>query len=756
MDFFASCAPGIEELLASELGALKARSIEVDRALVRFSGEVVDALRACLWSRLATRVGAIVGEGSIHTKDELSALVRALPWEDSIPRGTGVDVFCEGSSALLSRSKATSDAILAAINERLLERLGALAPKEGAARIRVQALVSEADGASEVVLAIDLSGDALYRRGYEGMQRRDLPTLRSDLAAALLLEAGWPELVESAEGGTTTLAVAFSGGCSLISEAAAMALDIAPGLYRGTWGFRAWPLASPASWRALVRDAERRRERAKFKPLRFIATDVRHGWRARPQAALRALGLDLKPEVLEPSNLAKAELSVQDPALWVADLSWAQGEGALASAEAALAPFACAMGAGMPCALASSSADAHLLFGAPLDEIATASGRAHVELLSYGATGLEGTRVEVAGHEAFALSDDAQAFARLFTERYEARLAEAAAEDVSCYRIWEHDLPTMNLAIDLYEGARPTPGRWLVVSEFEAPSTVPAETSRRRLLDAVHIASEVTHVAPLDVFVKVRRHAKGGSQYRLAPGAPRSRTRPRRIAGAELPAGSALVEEGGLLFEVDLESHLDTGIFLDTRDVRALIREKAKQARGKKRFLNLFAYTGTATVYAADGGCRETTTVDLSSTYLGVAERNLTRNGFLRPPADDPDAKPPHHFVRADAMEWIARERKGRRRWDLIWCDPPTFSNSKAMGKSFDVQADHLDLIIGMARLLTRDGLGIFCCNLRTFKPDLERLARAGVALEDITAQTIPFDFPKDRPPHHCYLVRRA
>ena len=756
MDFFASCAPGIEDLLADELMTLKARSIEPGRGLVRFSGDVVDALRACLWSRLAMRVGAIVGEGLVHSKSELEDLVKRLPWEESIPRGTGVEVYCEGSSPLFARSKAISGAIRAAIDARLLEKLGVHAPKESTQGIRIQVLIGEEDDASHVVLAVDLSGEPLHRRGYEGMARRNLPTLRSDLAAALLLTAGWPELVESAEGNTATLAVAFSGTGTLIAEAAAMALDIAPGLYRSSWGFRAWPLASPASWRALVRDAERKRSRAQHRPLRFIATDVRHGWRARPRAALRALGLEMDPEILEPSSLAREGLDLEDAALWVADCSWATSEGALVGAEAALAPFACTMEPHVPCALAASSADPNLLFGEPLASRSTRSGRDRVELLAYPASSLKGTRVEVAGRETFALTDDASPFARLFTERYEERLAKAAEEDVSCYRLWDRDLPTMNLAIDLYEGARQTPGRWLVVSEFEAPSSVAAETSRRRLLDAVHVAASITHVEPLDVYVKVRRHAKGGSQYRLAKDAPRPRTRPRRIAGAELPPGSALVEEGGLLFEVDLASHLDTGIFLDTRDVRALIREKAKEATGKKRFLNLFAYTGTATVYAADGGCTETTTLDLSSTYLDVAERNLTRNGFMRVPEGDSEAKPPHRFVRANAMEWLARERKGRRRWDLIWCDPPTFSNSKAMNKSFDVQADHLDLIIGISRILTRNGLGIFCCNLRSFKPDLERLGRAGVALEDITAETIPFDFPSDRPPHHCYLVRRA
>ena len=191
-----------------------------------------------------------------------------------------------------------------------------------------------------------------------------------------------------------------------------------------------------------------------------------------------------------------------------------------------------------------------------------------------------------------------------------------------------------------------------------------------------------------------------------------------------------LIEEGGLTFAVNFNDYLDTGIFLDHRITRGLVREHAKNAR---YFLNLFAYTGTATCYAADAGVEETVTVDLSNTYLDWAERNMEQNGFVGPQ---------HHFVRADVMSWIRDMRETRNRWDLIFCDPPTFSNSSKMGhRTWDVQRDHVELLIGLSRLLTREGEAIFSCNLRTFRPDTEELARAGVVLTDITEQTIPEDF---------------
>ena len=204
----------------------------------------------------------------------------------------------------------------------------------------------------------------------------------------------------------------------------------------------------------------------------------------------------------------------------------------------------------------------------------------------------------------------------------------------------------------------------------------------------------------------------------------------------------------GSTFEVNFDARHDCGIFLDHRETRSRIREMMKQTKGSKRFLNLFAYTGTATCYAADGGAKHTTTVDLSRPSLEWARRNMARNGF---------AGPEHEFVQADVLAWVSEQRHTRNRWDLIFCDVPTFSNSARMRKaSFDVQRDHAELIIGVSRLLVRGGRAIFSCNLRGFKPDVEKLERAGVRLTDMTDETIPEDFSRNRKIHHAYLVERA
>lgn len=204
------------------------------------------------------------------------------------------------------------------------------------------------------------------------------------------------------------------------------------------------------------------------------------------------------------------------------------------------------------------------------------------------------------------------------------------------------------------------------------------------------------------------------------------------------------IEEGGYTFEVDLNGRLDTGIFLDHRITRSLVGKRAQDAR----FLNLFAYTGTATVYAAGGGARSTVTVDLSQTYLEWADRNMLANGF-----DGSE----HSFERGDVMRWLTDARRSGRRFDVIFVDPPTFSNSKSMGRrTWDVQRDHVELLINVTRLLSEEGEAVFSCNLRSFKPDLQKLERYGVVLEDVSADTIPADFARTPKIHKCYIVTRA
>jgi 23S rRNA (guanine2445-N2)-methyltransferase / 23S rRNA (guanine2069-N7)-methyltransferase len=296
----------------------------------------------------------------------------------------------------------------------------------------------------------------------------------------------------------------------------------------------------------------------------------------------------------------------------------------------------------------------------------------------------------------------------------------ARRHGISCYRLYDADLPEYALAVDRYE-------EWVHVQEYAAPAAVDPALAETRLREALALLPVTLGVPASQVLLKVRRRQRGASQYERHAHTGRFE----------------IVQEGGLRFLVNLTDYLDTGLFLDHRPTRALLRELASG----RRFLNLFAYTGTASVYAAAGGARSTLSVDLSPAYLDWARRNMALNGF-------PEGGS-HRFERADCLGWLAR-RRGER-YDLIFLDPPTFSNSTAMGeRTLDIQRDHPALIRAALRLLSPEGLLIFSCNYRQFR--MARDLLSDVALEEITAATIPPDFARNPRIHACWRIqpRRA
>jgi 23S rRNA (guanine2445-N2)-methyltransferase / 23S rRNA (guanine2069-N7)-methyltransferase len=315
----------------------------------------------------------------------------------------------------------------------------------------------------------------------------------------------------------------------------------------------------------------------------------------------------------------------------------------------------------------------------------------------------------------------------MFANRLKKNLRELAAwarrESVACYRLYDADMPEYAFAIDLY---RSNPGpeatAWLYVQEYAPPATVDRDRSRARREEALAVLSEVTGVPEPMIYLRTRRPQKGKAQY-------------DKFA---MVGRFEVVEEGGLKFEVNFTDYLDTGLFLDHRLTRARLRELA----AGKRFLNLFGYTGTATVHAAAGGATGTLTVDLSNTYLDWAQRNLRLNGL---------AGPRHAFERADCLEWLGR--KDGERFDLVFLDPPTFSNSKSMDRELDVQRDHVELIGRVMERLAPQGLLVFSTNYRRFKLDIPALGR--VVVEDWTRATLPRDFARTPRLRQVFAIKR-
>ena len=332
----------------------------------------------------------------------------------------------------------------------------------------------------------------------------------------------------------------------------------------------------------------------------------------------------------------------------------------------------------------------------------------------------------------------ASAGAQMFANRLEknikrlARLAQRA--QVSCYRLYDADMPEYSFAIDRYAAAA-TDAVHLHVQEYAAPASIDVDAARRRRREALSSLPGVLQIPTERIHLRLRRRQSGPEQYQRQAAAPSVSAEQRPIT----------VEEGGLRFLVNLDDYLDTGLFLDHRLTRARLRERARGAR----FLNLFCYTASATVYAASGGARSTVSVDLSNSYLDWAAQNFKLNGL----------DPAHHRLeRADCREWlreaVQRPANGAPAFDLIFLDPPTFSNSKRMQGVLDVQRDHPELIELCMRLLAPGGLLLFSTNAQRFRADPVVEQRWQVT--DISAQTLPFDFERNPRIHRCFEISAA
>ena len=759
MEFIATCPKGFEKLLAEELASFHIPQVRQLRGQVAFGGELADAYRACLWSRLASRVLLVLARVGAADADALYEGVQSIDWSAHLAPGATFVIDSHGTNDNLRNTQFVALRSKDAISDQLFSARG-MRPvvNTDAPDVIVDVRLQR----ERATVSIDLTGEPLFHRGYDSRAARKVAPLRADYAAMVLAAGRWYRNVRH---GAPVLAALWAGQGAVLVEAAAEALDRAPGLLRARWGFEGWAGHDADAWDELLAEADERATAGEKNSLALYACDTRPGAEAACRGALRAAGLDCELTFAPAAEVLDAARAAGDDALVTCDLSWLSEED-LALEASALTAMSAAAGMNVAALVRDSSVDAAVQ-AAPAEVFDVIQGRepAYVRCFDAvpGQAAPEPACVTLAGGERVpVLVPASDQFAARLAKVAKLRAKWARREDVSCYRVYDADLPDYAVAIELYQGLDGK-GRWLQVSEYAAPKEIDADLARRRLMDVLAIAPRVMSIDPSNVNLRVRTRARGGSQYAdegsaaATPAAGEfSRLRGQRAdmrnrhkpSLTDLPRGAHLIDEGGLTFEVNFSARLDCGIFLDHRDTRAEVREMMKKTLGSKRFLNLFAYTGTATCYAADGGAKFTTTVDLSRPSLDWARRNMARNGFTGPE---------HEFVHADVIQWVSEQRHTRNRWDLVFCDVPTFSNSQRMKKSsWDVQRDHSELIIGVSRLLTRNGCAIFSCNLRGFKPDVEALQKAGVVIEDITASTIPEDFKRNAKIHHAYIVRRG
>ncbi len=697
---FASTARGLEELLKTELEALGASQCKVAQGGVYFQADDRVMYQSLLWSRLASRILLPLNDFDVYSDLDLYLGVQAIDWSEIFSVDDTFVVHFTGTNEEIRNSQygalKVKDAIVDSFVRKLDQRPD-VARQEADIRINVYLNKERAS------VALDLSGDSLHIRGYRDLAGQ--APLKETLAVAIISRSGWQK--------NTPMVDPMCGSGTLLIEAAMIAADRAPGLYRQHWGFNAWLKHNPELWREVVTEAQVRfRQGLKDTTSRFYGFDIDKRVLDMARTNARRAGLqDLI--TFNHGDAAALENPVKTDIKGTIISNPPYGE-RLESEPALIAlhsQFGRVVKARFPGWRLS-------IFSASPELLSCLQLRSEREFKAKnGPLDCVQKNYQLAETPSETVAEISPDFANRLRKNQKKLAKWAKQQGVDCYRLYDADLPEYNVAVDIY-------GEKVVVQEYAPPKTVDERKARQRLFDVITATMNVLGLTSNQLVLKTRQRQKGKQQY-------------EKLAQKD---DFFLVQEYNAKLLVNLTDYLDTGLFLDHRIARRMLGE---MSRGKD-FLNLFCYTGTATVHAGLGGAKSTTSVDMSRTYLEWAEKNLQANQLTGRQ---------HRLMQADCLNWLANADE---QFDLIFIDPPTFSNSKRMDGTFDVQRDHVQLITHLKRMLRRGGTVMFSNNKRGFKMDLEALTELGLKAQEITAKTLSEDFARNRQIHNCWLISHA
>ena len=711
--WLATCPKGLEQLLAQELLALGAESTKETVAAVHFVGTRELAYRACLWSRLANRVLMPLHSFRLDEEDQLYQECLDIPWEEHFSHEQTIAIDFIGTSRLIDNTMYGSQRVKDAIVDRI-RRVEGERPNVDTKNPDIRIQVRQHKG--RVTVSFDISGESLHRRGYRTGQGS--APIKENLAVALLLRAGWPDM--AADGGA--LLDPMCGSATLIIEGAMMAADIAPGLLRERFGFTDWKQHDQELWQSIFDEAEQR----KVAGLEALELDIR--------------GYDANPRVLEFAtlNIEKAGLdehirlahkpidqfgkATADYGLLLTNPPYGERLGDVDG----LKPIYQKLGSvlqknfqGWKAAVFTGNVELGRETDlTPTKQYQLFNGTIPCKLLVFEDLTSRSAKIEERLNKpapAQELTEGAKMVFNRLVKNQRKLNGWLNKTGVSCYRVYDADIPEYSVAVDIYEDS-------VHVQEYLPPNTIDDKIARERFAEVKQAVKEFAKDARGHIHYKERRRQKGDSQYERFN---------------EGPSDIITVYEGDAQFEANLSDYLDTGLFLDHRPVRRMVTELAKG----KSLLNLFCYTAAVSVQAALGGAKSTLSIDMSNTYLDWAQRNYDLNNI--------SAKN-HHLLRADCLKWL--EQDGEQ-YDVIFLDPPTFSNSKKMDVVLDVQRDHGDLIRNSMAKLAPDGVLIFSNNFRKFKMD--ELVTRQFNAENITPQTLDMDFERNPRIHNVWKITR-
>jgi 23S rRNA (guanine2445-N2)-methyltransferase / 23S rRNA (guanine2069-N7)-methyltransferase len=717
LHFFASCAKSLESLLEDELRVCGAEELKQTVAGVYFKGSLLTAYRALMHLRVANRIILILQERSVSDADSLYEVANSINWLEHMDSDSSFAISAAGTTNQLRHTQFIAQRIKDAIVDQF--RAQGL-PRPDVSKqepdLRIHAVIKR----DRLTLGIELMTESLHRRGYR-LEQGEAP-MKETLAAALLMRAGWPRIMKQDQ---AVIYDPMCGAGTILIEAVLMAMDVAPGLLReGT--LSQWPHHDLEAYQQVRAEAVERRELAKGwngqalgsdQDLRALGMARRNAERAgvwdyiefdscliteakparKPDLLLtnppyaERLGEDTEVMQLyqELGKLIRTHAVGAEAAVFTARPEWGKLIGMHSHRQYAL------FNGALPAKL--------LLFKVNEDSIYQRQATGPVTIKSMTEAALDEGGVMLANR----LRKNLKHIGRW-----------AQQKGIECYRLYDADMPEYSFAIDVYKDELQVIR--VHMQEYKAPASISEDDAALRRKQAVIAVQNVLELPREKVAIKVRERQKGKQQYQ-----------PTERDGEDI-----IVNEGDARLIVNLEKYLDTGLFLDHRPIRRYVHEIAHG----KDVLNLFCYTGSVTVQAALGGARHTVSVDLSRTYINWARRNLELNGL--------DLYQ-NELVELDCITYL---QKYRDKFDLIFLDPPTFSNSKSTDNVLDIQRDHAMLIDLCMKRLNAGGLLIFSNNMRRFKMD-EAVAEQ-FDVQDYSAQSLDKDFERNTRIHQTWLIR--
>ncbi|QCI21656.1 bifunctional 23S rRNA (guanine(2069)-N(7))-methyltransferase RlmK/23S rRNA (guanine(2445)-N(2))-methyltransferase RlmL [Buchnera aphidicola (Hyadaphis tataricae)] len=695
---FASTNFGTEKMLGKELLDLGVEKIDSTHGGVYYQADELLLYKTLMWSRIASRIFLCIKRFSIYNIKDLYNNVYNIEWNDFFYTHNTFLINFKGTNNIIRNSLFGSLTVKDAIVDKFKKNFSSRPNVDLInPNIRIRVCLYENN---KINVMLDLSGDALHKRGYRRFVHAT--PIKENLSVAAILQSGWKH--------NTPIIDPMCGSGTLVIEAAMIACNRAPGLNRLIWGFQFWKGYKKDIWEKIYQDAEK-----KFQiGIKLCSKNY-------------FLGYDYNAEIIKKAKINALYAGVSKITQFftknlnnLKNIYNKEEIGTLLSN----APYG------------ERNHTESQLVGLYIQLGIVSKKYFHNWTLSiFSASKFLLQFIQMRANQEYCLKNGAlNCFQNNYhiysnqlnieNKEYQNRLKKNVQklekwkniEKIECFRIYNADLPNYNIIIDIYK-------KWMVVQEYQAPNIINFNKTHKRLCHAIYYAKEILSIEINNIILKIRKKNKNHAQY----------------SKLFQQNNFIQVKEYSAKFLINLVDYLDTGLFLEKRLIRKLIGNMSKG----KDFLNLFSYTGTATVYAGLGQAKSTTSIDISKTYITWSKRNMFINNL--------NNNHQHHFIQTDCVDWIKNTNK---KFDLIFINPPTFSNSKKMKKHFDIKKDYLNLIKNLKSILRKNGSIIFSSSTHNFNFQSDEIKKIQLYAKNITKKMQCKDYINDSNLHHSWIIK--